>query len=157
MPKEIRERLTRLQGEELACPAEDDEQVDELVDEPAHELGDEHVEEPVELQEEEQPEQDLHAAEFTLRRVHAKLGHPSKCVMLRLFRDANAPRGMIIVARDFHCHHCDLMTRRTGAVRPVSKELGHTISIDACHWKRKRDGSCSMSLWFSTKVMSLET
>ena len=40
--------------------------------------------------------------------------------------------------------HCDLMARRTGAVRPVqvsrSKELGHTISIDACHWKRNRDG-----------------
>ena len=36
------------------------------------------------------------------------------------------------------------MTRRVGAVRPVqvsrSKELGHTISIDACHWKRSRDG-----------------
>ena len=36
------------------------------------------------------------------------------------------------------------MARRTGAVRPVqvsrSKELGHTISIDACHWKRRRDG-----------------
>ena len=38
----------------------------------------------------------------------------------------------------------DLMARRTGAVRPVqvsrSKELGHTISIVACHWKRNRDG-----------------
>ena len=36
------------------------------------------------------------------------------------------------------------MTRRTGAVQPVqvsrSKELGHTISIHACHWKRDRDG-----------------
>ena len=36
------------------------------------------------------------------------------------------------------------MARRTGAVRLVqvsrSKELGHTISIDACHWKRNRDG-----------------
>ena len=36
------------------------------------------------------------------------------------------------------------MTRRTGAVRPVqvsrNEELGQTISIDACHWKRNRDG-----------------
>ena len=30
------------------------------------------------------------------------------------------------------------MARQTGAVRR-SKELGHTISIDACHWKRNRD------------------
>ena len=35
--REIREWLTRLQGGELACRAEDDEQVDEPVDE----LGDE--------------------------------------------------------------------------------------------------------------------
>ena len=38
----------------------------------------------------------------------------------------------------------DLMARRTRAVRLVqvsrSKELGHTISIDACHWKRNRVG-----------------
>ena len=51
---------------------------------------------------------------------------------------------MIAVARVFLCPQCDLMDRRTGAVRPVqfsrSKELGHTISIDACHWKRNRDG-----------------
>ena len=50
---------------------------------------------------------------------------------------------MIAAARKIRLH-CDLMTRRTGAVRPVqvsrSKELGHTISIDACHWKRNRDG-----------------
>ena len=58
--------------------------------------------------------------------------------------DANAPPEMLAAARIFHCPHCDLMTRRTGTVRPVqvsrSKELGHTISIDACHWKRNRDG-----------------
>ena len=51
---------------------------------------------------------------------------------------------MIAVARVFHCHHCGLMTRRTGAVRPAqvsrSKELGHHISIDACHRKRNRNG-----------------
>ena len=42
---EIRKRLTYLQGEELACPAEDDAQVDELVDEPpVDERGDEQVE-----------------------------------------------------------------------------------------------------------------
>ena len=71
--REIRKRC-----EELACPAEDDAQVDELVDEPV----DEHVDEPVdeggdeqvEFQEEEQLEQDLHAAEIMLRRVHAKFG-----------------------------------------------------------------------------------
>ena len=38
----------------------------------------------------------------------------------------------------------DLVARRAGAVRPVqvsrSKELGHIIAIDACHWKRNRDG-----------------
>ena len=43
--REIRKRLTHLQGEELACPAEDDEQVDELVDEPVDELVDEPVDE----------------------------------------------------------------------------------------------------------------
>ena len=68
--------------------------------------------------------------------------------MLRVLRDANAPLDMITVARDFHCPHCDLMTRRTGAVRPVrvsrSKELGHTISIDACHWKRNRGGRAAI-------------
>ena len=73
--REIRKRLTHLQGVELACPAEDDEQVDELVDEPFNELVDELVDEgsaeQVELQEEEQPEQDLHSAEIMLRRVHA--------------------------------------------------------------------------------------
>ena len=67
---------------------------------------------------------------IVLRRVHANLGHPSKSLMLRLLRDANAPPEMLTVARDSHCPHCDLMTRRTGAVRPVqvsrSKELGHT-------------------------------
>ena len=133
--REIRKRC-----EELACPAEDDEQVDERVDEPVDVEDDEHVE----FQEEEQPEQDLHAAETTLRRVHANLGHPSKCLMLRLLRDANAPPEMITTTRNFHCPHCDLMARRTGAVRPVqvsrSNELGHTISIDARHWKRNRDG-----------------
>ena len=46
---EIRERLRYLQGEELACPPEDDEQlvddpVDELVDEPVDEGSDEQVE-----------------------------------------------------------------------------------------------------------------
>ena len=121
-----------------------DESVDEPVDEPVVEFGDEHTQEPVELQEEEQPEQDLHAAEIMLRRVHANLGHPSKGLMLRLLHDASAPPEMLTVARDFHCPHCDLMTRRTGAVRLVqvsrSKQLGHTISIDACHWKRNRDG-----------------
>ena len=35
--REIRKRLTHLQGEELACPAEDDELVDEPVDEPVDE------------------------------------------------------------------------------------------------------------------------
>ena len=78
-----------------------------------------------------------------LRRVHANLGHPSKGLMLRLLRDANAPPEMLTVVREFHCTHCDLMTRRTGSVRPVqvsrNKELGQTISSDACHWKRNRD------------------
>ena len=98
--REIRKPLTHLQGEEVACPAEDDEPVCEPVDEPVNELGDEHVEEPVELQEEEQPEQDLHAAEIMLRRVHANLVHPSKGLMLRLLRDANAPLEMLTVATD---------------------------------------------------------
>ena len=50
---------------------------------PSTSFGDENVEEPVELQEEEQPEQDLHAAEIMLTRVHADLEHPSKGLMLR--------------------------------------------------------------------------
>ena len=99
--------------------------------------------EQVEFQEEE-PEQDLHAAEIMLRRFHANLGHPSKGLMLRLLCDANAPLETHTAARIFHCPHCVLMVRRTGAVRPVqvsrSKELGHTISTDACHLKRNRDG-----------------
>ena len=70
-------------------------------DEPVDEFGDEHVEEPVELHAEEQPEQELHTAAIMLRRVHANLGHPSKGLMLRLLRDANAPPGMITVSRDF--------------------------------------------------------
>ena len=107
--------MTHLQGEEVACPAEDDELVHEPVDEPVDEFGDEHVEELVELQEEEQPEQDLHAAEIMLRRVHANLGHPSKSLMLHLLRDANAPLDMLTAARHFHCPHFDLMARRTGA------------------------------------------
>ena len=57
---------------------------------------------------------------------------------------ANAPFEMLTVARNLHCPHSDLMAQRTGAVRPVqvsrSKELRHTISVDACHWKRNRDG-----------------
>ena len=61
--------------------------------------------------EEEQPVQDVHAAEIMLRRAHANLGHPSKGLMLRLLRDANAPVEMLTVARNFHCPHCDLMTR----------------------------------------------
>ena len=129
--RDIRERLTHLQREELAHPAEEDEQLDELVDEPV----DEHVEDPVELQVEEQLEQDFHAVKVMFRRVHANLGHASKGLMFRLLRDANAPPEMIAVARVFHCPHCDLMTRRTGAVRHVqmsrAEELGHTISIDA--------------------------
>ena len=64
--------------------------------------------------------------------------------MLRLLRDANAPLEMLAAARNFHCHHCDLMTRRTGGVRLLqvsrAKELGYTISVDACHWKRHRNG-----------------
>ena len=47
-------------------------------------------------------EQYLHAAEVTLRRVHANLGHPSNGLMLHLLRDANAPPEMIAVARIFH-------------------------------------------------------
>ena len=137
--REIRERLT-----ELACPAEDDElvdeSIDERVDEPVDELGDESTE----LREEEQLVQDMHAANIMLKRVLANLGHPSKGLMLPLFRDANALVEMLTVARNCHCPHCDLMTRRTGSVRLVqvsrSKKLGLTISIDACHWKRKRDG-----------------
>ena len=137
--REIRKRC-----EELACPAEDDAQVDELVDEPVDERVDEPVDEgddeQVDFQEEEQPEQDLRAAEIMLRRVHANLGHPSKGLMLRLLRDANLPLGMLTAARIFQCPHCDLMARRTGTVRPVqvsrSKELGNTNSTDACHWKR---------------------
>ena len=78
------------------------------------------------------------------RRVPANLGHPRKGLVLRLLRDASAPPVMLTVAIDFHCPYCDLMARRPGAVRHVqvspSKELGHTISIDACHWKRNRDG-----------------
>ena len=54
-----------------------------------------------------------------LRRVHANLGHPSKGLMLRLLRDANALPEMITVATYFHCPHCDLESRRTGAVQPV--------------------------------------
>ena len=133
-------RESRKRCEELACPAEDDEQVDERVDE----LVDVEDDEQVEFQEEEQPKQDLHAARIMLRRVHANFGHPSEGLMLRLLRDANAPPEMLTGARNFHCLHFDLMARRTEAVRPVqvsrSKELGHTISIDACHWKRNRDG-----------------
>ena len=83
-------------------------------------------------------------------RVHANLGHPSKGWMLRLFRDANALPEMLAAARKCHCPHCDLITRRTEAVRLVqvsrSKELGYTISIDACHWKRNRDGREEQSL-----------
>ena len=64
--------------------------------------------------------------------------------MLRVLRDANAPPEMIIAASKLHCAHRDPMARRTGAVRPVqvsrSMEFDHTISIDACHWKRNRDG-----------------
>ena len=60
--------------EELACPAEDDEQVDERVDE----LVDVEDDEQVEFQEEEQPEQNLHAAEIMLRRVHANIGIQAK-------------------------------------------------------------------------------
>ena len=37
-----------------------------------------------ELQEEEDPEQNLHTVEIILRRVHVNLGHPSKDLMLRL-------------------------------------------------------------------------
>ena len=106
--------------------------------------NDEGGDEQVEFQEEEQLKQDLHVAEIMLRRVHANLGHPSKGLMLRLLHDANAPLEMLTAARIFHCPHCDLMARRTGAVRLVqvsrSKELGHTMSIGACHWKRNRDG-----------------
>ena len=43
-----------------------------------------------------------------LRRVHANLGHPSKGLMLRLLRDANAPLEMIAAARIFPCTQCDL-------------------------------------------------
>ena len=61
------------------------------------------------------------------------LGHPSKGLMLRLLRDANAPLEMLTAARILHCPHCDLMARRTRAVRPVqvsrSKVLGHTMSF----------------------------
>ena len=46
--------------------------------------------------------------------------------------------------KKFHCRHCDLMTRRTRPVRPVQVsrgiEHGHTVSIDANHWKRNADG-----------------
>ena len=105
---EIRKRC-----EELAGPAEDDAQADELVDEPVDERVNEPVDEggdeQVEFQEEEQPEQDLHAAEIMLRRVHAIVVHPSKGLLVRLLRDANASLEMLNVARNFHCPHCDLM------------------------------------------------
>ena len=62
--------------------------------------GDEPADQQIELQEEEQPEQDLHAAEIMLRRVHTNLGHPSKGLMLCLLRDASAPLEMLIAARN---------------------------------------------------------
>ena len=98
--REIRKRC-----EELACPAEDETQVDELFDEPVDERVDEPVDEggdeQVEFREEEQHEQDMHAAEIVLRRVHANLEHPSKGLMLRLLRDAKALLEMLIAARKF--------------------------------------------------------
>ena len=91
--REIRKRLTHLQGEELACPAEDCEQVDERVDEPVNELVDEAVDEggveQVALQEEEQPEQDLHAAEIMLRR---------KCHALEMFAAARNVQLFVVPA-----------------------------------------------------------
>ena len=97
-------RKIRKRCEELACPAEDDAQVDELVGGPVDERVDEPVDgggdEQVEFQEEEQPEQDLHA-EIMLRRVHANLEHPSKGLMLRLLSDANAPLEMLTASRIF--------------------------------------------------------
>ena len=85
----------------------------------------------------------MQAAEVMLRRVHVSLGHPRTGLLLRLLRDANAPPGMLAASKNFHCPHCDLVARRTGAVRLVQvsrrKELGHTISL-ASHWKRNRDG-----------------
>ena len=73
MPEKIRKRC-----EVLACPAEDDAQVDEPVDEPVDERVDEPVDEggdeQVEFQEEEQPDQDLHAAEIMLRPCSCQFG-----------------------------------------------------------------------------------
>ena len=50
----------------------------------------------------------------------------------------------LLLPEIFIVPHCGLMARRTGAVRPVQvsrgQELGHTISIDACAWKRNRGG-----------------
>ena len=63
-------------------------------------------------------EQYLHAAEVTLRRVHANLGHPSNGLMLHLLRDAHAPPEMIAVARIFHRSFC-----RTGGALPVQVYL----------------------------------
>ena len=91
-------RDIRKRCEELACPAEDDGLVDEPVDERVDEPVDEGGDEQVEFQEGKQPEQDLHAADIMLRRVHANLGLPSIGLMLRLFRDANVPPEMITVA-----------------------------------------------------------
>ena len=64
------QRNPKKRCEELACPAKNDEQVDERVDEPVDVEDDEQVE----FQAEEQPEQDLHAAEIMLRCVHANFG-----------------------------------------------------------------------------------
>ena len=53
--------------------------------------------------------------------------------MLRLLRDADAPLEMVAAARNCHRPHCDLITRRTGAVRPVqvsrSKELATPFQL----------------------------
>ena len=96
--------------------------------------------------------------------------------MLRRLRDTNAPLEMLAAARNIRCPHCDLMTRRTGAVRPVqvsrSKELGtlanwncldpHSTSeesidelVENCVAAKVRrqtfDGYSPLQWWFGTQ------
>ena len=73
-----------------------------------------------------------------IRIVHANLGHPSREVMLKTLRDANASSEVLELAKTFECPHCR-QRGRTNLRRPSAPakvtEKWHTVSVDTFWWQ----------------------
>ena len=72
-----------------------------------------------------------------IRIIHSNLGHPSKAVLIKMLRDAQASPEAIAEAEKFECPQCRtrgrIMSKRPSAPHRVT-EKWHTLSVDTFWW-----------------------